>query len=84
MQEYLEVLLEHFSELQDSSNQRAVINIDDEAGAAVLQAASGVPCVTYGITNPNAQVRVESLDLSLWRTTVSMKRCIQRSWTQHR
>jgi UDP-N-acetylmuramyl tripeptide synthase len=64
------VLLEHFRELQDSSKQRAVVNIDDEAAAAVLQAASGVPCITFGIHNAKADVRVESLDLSLWRTTV--------------
>jgi UDP-N-acetylmuramate-alanine ligase len=65
------VLLEHFRELQDSSKQRAVINIDDAAAAAVLEAASGVPCVTFGIDNLQADVRVESLELSLWRTTVS-------------
>lgn len=69
-EEHLEVLLEHFRELQDSSKQRAVINIDDEAAAAVLQAASGVPCITFGINNAKADVRVESLDLSLWRTTM--------------
>jgi hypothetical protein len=70
-QEHLDVLLEHFRELQDGSRQRAVINIDDEAAAAMLEAASGVPCITYGVNNARADVRVESLDLTLWRTTVS-------------
>jgi hypothetical protein len=74
LQEHLEVLLEHFRELQDSSKQRAVINIDDAAAAAVLEAASGVPRITFGIENPQADVRVESLELSLWRTTVSTAR----------
>lgn len=65
------MLLEPFRELQDGSRQRAVINIDDEAAAAMLEAASGVPCITYGVNNARADVRVESLDLTLWRTTVS-------------
>lgn len=62
---------EHFKGLQDASKQRAVINIDDDAAAAVVQAAAGVPCITYSISNPQANVRVESLELSLWQTTVS-------------
>lgn len=65
------MLLEPFRELQDGSRQRAVINIDDEAAAAMLEAASGVPCITYGVNNARADVRVESLELTLWRTTVS-------------
>jgi UDP-N-acetylmuramate-alanine ligase len=77
-QEHLDVLLEHFSELQDGSRQRAVINIDDEAAAAMLEAASGVPCITYGVNNARADVRVESLDLTLWRTTVSRDHAIQQ------
>lgn len=64
------MLLEHFKGLQDGSRQRAVINIDDEAAAAVLDAAAAVPCITYGVNNARADVRVESLDLTLWRTTV--------------
>jgi UDP-N-acetylmuramate-alanine ligase len=79
MQECLETLCEHFKELQDSTRQRAVINIDDEAAAAVLQAASSVPCLTYSISNSTADVRVESLDLTLWRTTVRQ----QHSIAQH-
>lgn len=70
LQEYLESVLEHFRGLQDGSKQRAVINVDDEAAAQVLEAASGVPCITYGMNNASANVRVESLELSLWQTTV--------------
>lgn len=82
LQEHLDVLLEHFRELQDGSRQRAVINIDDEAAAAMLEAASGVPCITYGVNNARADVQVESLDLTLWRTTVSRDHPAQQ--LQHR
>lgn len=76
--------MEHFRELQDGSKQRAVVNIDDEAAAAVLQAASGVPCITFGINNAKADVCVESLDLSLWRTTVRRRAITaQHSAPQH-
>jgi len=73
LQEYLESVLEHFRGLQDGSKQRAVINVDDEAAAQVLEAASGVPCITFGMNNASANVRVESLELSLWQTTVSLR-----------
>lgn len=75
-QDYLEHVLQLFRELQDADTQRAVINVDDEAAPDVLQAASAVPCLTYGIDNANADVRVESLQLSLWRTTVR----VQQGW----
>lgn len=86
MQEYLDCLLEHFGALQDSSKQRAVVNLDDEASEAVLKAASRVPCITYSLNNPQADVRVESLQLSLWQTTVratypSMLYQLQRCFT---
>jgi hypothetical protein len=37
----------------------------------VMQACREVPCVTYSMSNPAAAVYVESLELTLWQTTVS-------------
>lgn len=56
--------------LKDPQQQRAVINADDEHFAAAAAAAGAVPRITYGINNPAADVRAESISLTLWQTTV--------------
>jgi UDP-N-acetylmuramate-alanine ligase len=64
-------MLQQFRGLTDAGSQRAVVNIDDPAGPSVAAAAARVPCITYGIDNAAADVRVVDLQLTLWRTTVS-------------
>jgi UDP-N-acetylmuramate-alanine ligase len=66
----LDAQLELFRAASDAEQQRIVVNADDGAAAHVLAAAAGVPAMTYGITNASADVRVESLELTLWQTTV--------------
>jgi UDP-N-acetylmuramyl pentapeptide synthase len=63
-------MLELLRGLKDPQQQRAVINADDEQFAAAAAAASAVPRITYGISNPAADVRAESITLTLWQTTV--------------
>eukprot|EP00882_Tetradesmus_deserticola_P019921 GHRQ01021472.1.p1 GENE.GHRQ01021472.1~~GHRQ01021472.1.p1 ORF type:complete len:366 (+),score=136.00 GHRQ01021472.1:710-1807(+) len=69
-QEYLDSMLELLRSLKDPQQQRAVINADDDQFAAAAAAASAVPRVTYGINNPTADVRAESIELTLWQTTI--------------
>jgi UDP-N-acetylmuramyl tripeptide synthase len=72
LQEYVGSILELLRGLKDREQQRAVLNADDEHFAAAAAAASGVPCVTYGINNATADVRAESIELTLWQTTVRL------------
>jgi UDP-N-acetylmuramyl pentapeptide synthase len=72
VQEYVGSILELLRNLKDREQQRAVLNADDEHFAAAAAAANGVPCVTYGISNASADVRAESIEFTLWQTTVSL------------
>jgi UDP-N-acetylmuramate-alanine ligase len=65
-------MLDLLRRLDDPQQQRAVINADDESFAAAAAAASAVPRITYGIDNPIADVRAESISMTLWETTVSL------------
>ncbi|WIA32264.1 hypothetical protein OEZ86_003110 [Tetradesmus obliquus] len=69
-QEYVDSTLELLRCLKDPQQQRAVINADDEHFAAAAAAAGAVPRITYGINNPAADVRAESISLTLWQTTI--------------
>lgn len=72
LQEYLDAQLALLARLKDPDSQRAVVNADNEAAAAAVAACGGLPVVTYGINSPAADVRVESLELTLWQTTVRL------------
>lgn len=69
LQACLEAVLELFDKLKDSDKQRAVINADDEHYAAVA-AATAVPSITYSINNRSADVHAETIEFTLWDTTV--------------
>lgn len=64
-------MLELLRYLEDSDKQRAVINADDESYQAAQAACGSIPYLTYGV-NADADVKAESVELTLWQTTVSM------------
>lgn len=66
-------MLELIRSLKDSDRQRAVINADDESYKAAEAACGSIPFLTYGI-NADADVKAESVALTLWQTTVR-RRC---------
>ncbi|GBF91369.1 hypothetical protein Rsub_04109 [Raphidocelis subcapitata] len=69
---YLESKLSLFEAMRDSERQRAVVNMDDEASARVLNATS-VPAVTYAIRDRRADVWAESMQLTAWETEVIVR-----------
>jgi hypothetical protein len=83
LQEYVNSILELLRNLKDREQQRAVLNADDEHFAAAAAAASGVPCVTYGINNASADVRAESIEFTLWQTTVSLTAVTHHSYVRN-
>lgn len=77
LQEYLDSMLELIRGLRDADRQRAVINADDESYRAAEAACGSVPFLTFGI-NADADVRAETLELTLWQTTVRPWPCHQQ------
>lgn len=59
-----------FQRLNDPSRQRAVINADDPEAPFFIQCSSRVPVITYGIDNPDADVKAEEIRLSLFDTEI--------------
>lgn len=66
-------ILAAFTALADPDRQRAVVNLDDPAAPAILDAAApGVP-VTYALYNRTADVHCTKARFSLWETEVMIK-----------
>eukprot|EP00878_Enallax_costatus_P033621 GHUV01037156.1.p1 GENE.GHUV01037156.1~~GHUV01037156.1.p1 ORF type:complete len:424 (+),score=127.09 GHUV01037156.1:272-1543(+) len=76
-QEYMDGMLELIRSLKDADRQRAVINADDESYKAAEAACGSIPFLTYGI-NTDADVRAESVELTLWQTTIIVKTPVGR------